>query len=424
MYEEFKKLGMTQSASAGFALIDEEKKIQLMWSAQTDSRLLEFLKIPLFGDEVLAERYAAWKNKKSIFSQVLKAQDLKNHLEVAMPADRISKEEERSKIDMPDPTYFYFGTFKQGYLQIISADPLSKEHQHLLVRFARVFEQSYTRFSDLKKAEAQAREAQIEAALEKVRAKTASMYKSTELEAVVSLVFQQLRLLDFDSKQCIIGIIDKETLETEIWQSVDAQSGLPNSYKIPKLDHPFIQEGYEAYLKGEQYHERELSGAAKKSYDKLIFEQTDLRNVPTEVKAAIIQNEKIVTGSAYMSHGVIQVIGAAALSAEKAHILQRFAAAIDLTYTRFLDIQKAEQQKIQLEKVFSENQRLLHSILPEQIAEQIRQGQQTVVKRFEQVSILFADIVGFTVLSDRISPQEVVDILNGLFSKFDDLTDK
>ena len=66
----------------------------------------------------------------------------------------------------------------------------------------------------------------------------------------------------------------------------------------------------------------------------------------------------------------------------------------------------------------------MHSILPAPIAEQIRQGQQTVVKRFEQVSILFADIVGFTVLSDKLSPQEVVDILNGLFSKFDDLTDK
>ncbi len=313
---------------------------------------------------------------------------------------------------------------KYGLLGMGSPTAFTPHQKHVLKRFSIVFEQVYTRFLDIQKAEAQAREAQIEAALEKVRAKTASMYKSTELEAVVSLVFQQLRLLDFDSKQCIIGIIDKETLEIEIWQSVDAQSGLPNSYKIPKLDHPFIQEGYDAYLKGEQYHERELSGAAKKSYDKLIFEQTDLRNVPPEVKAAIIQNEKIVTGSAYMSHGVIQVIGAAALSAEKSHILQRFAAAIDLTYTRFLDIQKAEQQKIQLGKVFSENQRLLHSILPAPIAEQIRQGQQTVVKRFEQVSILFADIVGFTVLSDRISPQEVVDILNGLFSKFDDLTDK
>lgn len=40
------------------------------------------------------------------------------------------------------------------------------------------------------------------------------------------------------------------------------------------------------------------------------------------------------------------------------------------------------------------------------------------------MSILFADIVGFTVLSEKLCPGEVVEILNGLFSKFDDLTDQ
>ena len=76
-----------------------------------------------------------------------------------------------------------------------------------------------------------------------------------------------------------------------------------------------------------------------------------------------------------------------------------------------------------MELVFNENQRLLHSILPKPIAEQIRTGQQNVVQRFESVSILFADIVGFTKFSEQLEPQSVVDMLNGLFSKFDDLTD-
>ena len=54
--------------------------------------------------------------------------------------------------------------------------------------------------------------------------------------------------------------------------------------------------------------------------------------------------------------------------------------------------------------------------------EQIRQEQKTVVRRYEHVSILFADIVGFTILSEKLAPGKVVDILNGLFSRFDDLT--
>ena len=45
-------------------------------------------------------------------------------------------------------------------------------------RFAKVFEQTYTRFLDLQKAEAQAREAQIELALERVRARSMAMHQS------------------------------------------------------------------------------------------------------------------------------------------------------------------------------------------------------------------------------------------------------
>ncbi|MEL6925950.1 MAG: adenylate/guanylate cyclase domain-containing protein, partial [Bacteroidota bacterium] len=107
---------------------------------------------------------------------------------------------------------------------------------------------------------------------------------------------------------------------------------------------------------------------------------------------------------------------------EAAYIMQRFANGFHLAYTRFEDLQKAEAQAQRLELAFSENQRLLHSILPMPIAEQIRTGQQSVVQRFEAVSILFADIVGFTKLSEQLTPQQVVDMLNGLFSQFDDLT--
>jgi len=112
------------------------------------------------------------------------------------------------------------------------------------------------------------------------------------------------------------------------------------------------------------------------------------------------------------------------MTSELEQAMVRFAGVFDLTYRRFLDLEKAEEQNRQLEMTFEENQRLLHSILPKPIAEKIQAGQQTIVKRFESVSILFADIVGFTILSEKLSPQKVVDMLNDLFSRFDDLTDK
>ena len=61
-------------------------------------------------------------------------------------------------------------------------------------RFAKVFEQAYIRFLDLQKAEAQARESQIQLALERVRARTMAMQKSDELPETSLLLFQQVKI--------------------------------------------------------------------------------------------------------------------------------------------------------------------------------------------------------------------------------------
>ena len=64
------------------------------------------------------------------------------------------------------------------------------EEKDILQRFAKVFEQTYTRFLDLQKAEAQTREAQIEAALERVRSRSMAMHRTFELQDVINTVYQ------------------------------------------------------------------------------------------------------------------------------------------------------------------------------------------------------------------------------------------
>src|SRR3954465_8653044 len=63
------------------------------------------------------------------------------------------------------------------------------------MRFGKVFQQTYTRFLDLQKAEAQAKESQIQLALERVRARTMAMQKSDELTDVAGLLFEQVSAL-------------------------------------------------------------------------------------------------------------------------------------------------------------------------------------------------------------------------------------
>ena len=67
------------------------------------------------------------------------------------------------------------------YIENFEGIPYSEKENNILMRFGKVFQQTYTRFLDLQKAEAQAREAQIETALERVRSRSMAMHKSDEL---------------------------------------------------------------------------------------------------------------------------------------------------------------------------------------------------------------------------------------------------
>ncbi len=64
---------------------------------------------------------------------------------------------------------------------------------------------------------------------------------------------------------------------------------------------------------------------------------------------------------------------------------------------------------------------LLHNILPVSIAKRLEDRPGIIADRFDDASILFADIVGFTPLAERTDPQELVAMLDAVFSALDDL---
>ena len=109
----------------------------------------------------------------------------------------------------PKETFQVF-FFPEGSLNVVTHEALPDDAHQLLVRFARVFGLIYRRFLDLKQAEAQTREAQIEAALERVRSRTMAMQRSDELPATAQILFQQFKTLGEDPIQITIGIIKEE----------------------------------------------------------------------------------------------------------------------------------------------------------------------------------------------------------------------
>ncbi|MFN8287128.1 MAG: adenylate/guanylate cyclase domain-containing protein [Chitinophagales bacterium] len=86
-----------------------------------------------------------------------------------------------------------------------------------------------------------------------------------------------------------------------------------------------------------------------------------------------------------------------------------------LEIQRQLDMKEAERHA---------TEKILHNILPRSIAERIKTGDEEIIERFENCTVLFADIVGFTVWSAKMEVKELARHLNRLFQLFDSLANQ
>ncbi|MEN9733673.1 MAG: Adenylate cyclase [Verrucomicrobiota bacterium] len=93
----------------------------------------------------------------------------------------------------------------------------------------------------------------------------------------------------------------------------------------------------------------------------------------------------------------------------------------DLDRLRLQQLQ-TEKELLQIEKDKSEN--LLLNILPKAVADRLKGGERTIANGHATVTVLFADLVGFTELARRTTPADLVSLLNGIFTAFDLLVEK
>ena len=90
----------------------------------------------------------------------------------------------------------------------------------------------------------------------------------------------------------------------------------------------------------------------------------------------------------------------------------------------FVQRRVIESQAAELTLAHATSERLLLNVLPESVAERLKSGETTIADGFDDATVLFADLVGFTPLAASLSPAETVGLLDRMFSAFDLLADR
>ena len=221
----------------------------------------------------------------------------------------------------------------------------TEAEQAVVMRFGKVFDQTYTRFKDLEQAEEQAREAKIEAALEKVRSRSLAMNKADELHEIVNIVFEKMMEIGFDLDSINIAILDEKTKSSAHWIAVENLRYV-KSVHLPYYDNPINKDAWEAFFSGVDYFAKVFSMEEKNQFYSWAFEYTDFKYVHPDRKAMLLQTEKYAYSIAFGKVSFIQAVSYSGkiLTEKEADVLKRFERVFEQAYVRFQDLQKAAER--------------------------------------------------------------------------------
>jgi signal transduction histidine kinase len=337
LFKQLVDLGIkpAQMRTCAITTLKPDEPIGECWITSPDGEIIpQSFMVPYDETSAYKTIYAAWKNGEKFLVVNLSGDALLQHLNFLKKYAKIPTQQFQALPDQPKETFTHAMFFSQGYLFIISNEPLLEYHD-IFKRFGAIFQQTYTRFLDLKKAEDQARESQIQLALERVRARTMAMQKSDELSETVFILFQQFKQLGENPDQATIGIINEEEWVIEYWVTMYGNQ-TNRVYKFP-IDEPNVTNRiYKAWKEQKKSLVIELTG--KELYDFANFRESMGGAAYNE------KEKKRVINVAFFSKGIINVQSDEARSEESIRLLERFAGVFEQTYTRFLDLQKAETQ--------------------------------------------------------------------------------
>ncbi|QIA09644.1 ATP-binding protein [Draconibacterium halophilum] len=228
---------------------------------------------------------------------------------------------------------------------------LSDADNKILRRFGKVFEQSYTRFLDIQKAEALAREAIKQASADRVRGEIASMRTSEDLNRITPIIWRELETLEVPFIRCGVFIIDNEN------EKIQAYLTTPDGKSLAALnlafDTNYLTNNAIKYWKENQIYKERWNREKFINWTKSMIKIGQIQNVET-YQGSSVPPESLHLHFVPFAQGILYVGNVSTLTDEKLELVKTLAEAFSMAYARYEDFKNVEEAKNKIEITLNE----------------------------------------------------------------------
>ncbi len=324
-----------------FNIYDEDSKGSIEWGSNGEGVFPNY-RTPREG--IFLRYYEVGQKGESLLINEIGEKECPAHYEYLCTLPGVGEQLLKMKdagIPFPKSQIDHVAYFKYGYVLFITFDPAPDCH-NIFIRFAKVFEQTYTRFLDLQKAEAQTREAQVENALEKVRSRTMAMQNSGELPEVANVLFLEVRSLGIPTWSAGYNILSEDRKSSTCIMSSEGQ--IQSAFQLPLNEEQSFKQWHQAIINDEELFVQELVGESIERHYEYLMSLPGIQDAVDPLEEAGISFPTYqVNHLSFFHHGFLLFITYEQVP-DAHEIFRRFSQVFEQTYTRFLDLEKAELQ--------------------------------------------------------------------------------
>jgi len=306
------------------------------------------LHVPYFEHPILSDLFDAKDDGADCFSKIYTVEEKNSWVEKGFELTDYKNLPEEFKTSLLEaPGYAISITLAKNsgicIPSFVGSLP-SAEDVEIMKRVGKVFEQTYTRFLDLKNAEAQAREAQIEASLERVRGRTLAMHNSEELAETAAVVFKQLIDLGISPNRLYIGIVKDDSGDIEFWATDEDGTKISTKFTGNKNLNESVNKMYNNWAQQQKSLTIDMRGKELEDYLNYIGGEL---HVPFKQRH---KHKRRIQTIAFFSKGFIGIASPDEQPEETTRLLERFASGFNLTFTRFNDLKIAEANALKAQQ--------------------------------------------------------------------------